>query len=112
MIAHDAPAYAETVVQDGFVRYADGEFYDVCECHVERARMMRIALESHLDLFPRDLGDRTVQARTHLSIAEQEPGVRVASMPYAALPEWVQIRSLSVWAVNTVAFPPRQGDRD
>src|SRR5262249_51968647 len=76
VIAHDPSAYAAKTLQDRLVRYVDGEFDDVVECHVGSGEDYADALEDHLDLFRRALGYGAVQARTHLSIAEQDSRVR------------------------------------
>src|SRR5262245_31833515 len=76
MIAHGSPAYAEIIVQDRLVCDVDSEFYNVLECHVGRGENCADALEDHLNLLRRVFRYRTVQARTNLSIAEQDPSVR------------------------------------
>lgn len=75
VVAHDAPAYAEKIVQDGLVRDADGGPDDVPECHAGRSPNHADALKDHLDLVPRVLWHRAVQMRTDPAVAEQDPGV-------------------------------------
>jgi hypothetical protein len=76
MITHHSRAYAEILVQDRLVRDIDGELYNVFKSHVGRGENYTDALEDHLDLLQRVLGYGTVQARTNLSIAEQDSRVR------------------------------------
>ena len=69
-------AYPEIVVQDGLVGDVDGELHHVREAHAGRGKDQADALEDDLDLLQRGFRHRAVQARTDLSIAEQQPGVR------------------------------------